>query len=152
MRIEPERPAVLREMAWCWKGRTRIGVEVCWETRNRNVRIPGQEFMGLVRVVPDREWVVPVTEKVEGSERERNNNRFALVVDAYEKLEPVPAERLFGCRLVRREGRAAHSAPKAPVPGRPRTAPSNTAVLAEPDTFKALHDSKMLQETLKEFG
>ena len=148
-------PVLLRRMAEHWKQRTHIGVEVCWETRNRNVRIPGQQFMGLVRIHPDREWVVPVTERVEGGERERNNNHFALVVDAYEKLEPVPAGELFGCRLVRREGRAAHSAPKATDPGRrrpARPAPSNTAVLAEPDTFKALHDSKVLQESLREFG
>ena len=77
VRHEPRTPSELRPMLKAMKGRIGLAVEASWDSRNRNVRIPGQAFMDPCRVDPSRRTIVPIRDPDARTERERNMARLA---------------------------------------------------------------------------
>ncbi len=177
IRHEPRTPSELRRTLAALKGRVGLDVETSWDTRNRNIRIPGQCFMDPCRVDPIRRSIAPIRDADASGERERNMARLAATVEGYEGLRPDGGERLLGvgARLLRIHSKGG-TPPEAAGEGlvtspirssaavkkcgsRPVRTPhaasgiTDTARwLREPDTFRVLHDSGLLYRVLREFG
>jgi hypothetical protein len=96
VRHEPRTPSELRPMLAAIKGRAGLEVETSWDTRHRNIRIPGQSFMDVCRVDPSRRSITPIRDADVSGERERNMDRLVATVDAYEGLRREGGERLLG--------------------------------------------------------
>lgn len=95
IRHKPRRPSELRAMLAAMKERIGLDVETSWDTRNRNIRIPGQCFMDVCRVDPARRSIVPIRDAAVTGERGRNMDRLAATVDGYGMLRRAGGERLL---------------------------------------------------------
>jgi hypothetical protein len=115
VRHEPLTPATLRPMLETLKGRHGLDVETSWDTKNRNIRIPGQCFLDVCRVDPGRRSIVPIRDPDARTERDRNMARLAAVVEAYGALQRGGGERLLD--EGRGSGRRGGPPPKAAVAG-----------------------------------
>jgi len=174
VRHAPRTPATLRPMLEAIKGRHGLAVEASWDTLHRNVRIPGQAFMDACVVDPERRTIVPIRDPDARTEREMNMARLAAVVDGYGRLGLEGGERLLD--EGRGSGRRGGPPPEAAGEGLV-TSPNPEAIAAkkrgstsarkaqtasdnidpkrwlrEPDTFRALHGSGLLRQTLRQFG
>ena len=177
VRHAPRTPSELRPMLAAAKERHGLDVETSWDTKNRNIRIPGQCFMDACRIDPDRRTIVPTRDPDARTERERNMARLAAVVEAYGGLRRGGGERLLRAGAERAaKGLATSPTGECGQPGRvarptggdatgekrgsgsarkARTASDNTDParwLREPDTFRALHGSGLLRQALRLFG
>ena len=86
IRHEPRTPSELRPMLAAIKGRVGLNVEMSWDTRHRNIRIPGQCFLDVCRVDPTTRSIVPIRDSSVSGERERNMARLVATVEGYEGL------------------------------------------------------------------
>ncbi len=176
VRHEPRPPSVLRPTLAALKERVGLDVETSWDTRNRNIRIPGQCFLDVCIVDPARRSIIPIRDAGASGERDRNMARLAATVDGYATLSRRGGERLLrlGTRLlgIRDKGGAARRAGEELVTSpRPRAAAIRkrgstsarnphaasdntdpTRWLSEPDTFRVLHGSGLLRRALREHG
>ena len=102
IRHKPRTPSELRPMLAAFKEHVGLDVESSWDTRHRNIRIPGQCFMDVCRVDPTRRSIVPIRDADASGERERNMDRLATTVEGYGGLRPESGERLLraGTRLL----------------------------------------------------
>lgn len=111
IRHEPHTPSELRPMLAAFKDCHGLDVETSWDTRHRNIRIPGQSFLDVCRVDPARRSIAPIRDAGALGERETNMARLVATVEGYGELGSDGGERLLraagvGTRLLRvhREG------------------------------------------------
>ena len=179
IRHEPRTPSELRPMLETMKGRHGLAVETSWDTRHRNVRVPGQCFMDLCLVDPARRTIVPIRDPEARMERERNMARLAATVDGYGTLRADGGERLLEAGAERAakglaaspigqnggSGRAVRPSNRDTTAGKrgsgsarhirkpaPSDVPDPARWLREPDTFRTLHESGLLRRALREHG
>ncbi len=62
IRHAPRTPSEFRPTISAFKQRHGLDVESSWDSRNRNVRISGQDFVEPCRIDPSRQMIVPVRE------------------------------------------------------------------------------------------
>jgi hypothetical protein len=166
VRHGPRTPSELRPMLEALKGRHGLDVETSWDTKNRNIRIPGQAFMDPCLVDPARRTIAPIRDPEARTERERNMARLAAAVEGYGRLGLEGGERLLHAGAEH----AANGLATSPIPGAdpdgkrgstsarrvrkpaPSDVPDPERWRREPDTFRALHESGLLRRALREHG
>ncbi len=96
IRHEPRTPSELRPTLAALKDRVGLDVETSWDTRHRNIRIPGQCFLDVCSVDPARRSIIPIRDAGAPGERDRNMARLVATVDGYAALNRRGGERLLG--------------------------------------------------------
>lgn len=177
IRHEPRMPSGLRPMLAAVKERHGLDAETSWDTRHRNIRVPGQAFMDPCLVDSARRTIVPIRDPDARTERERNMARLAATVEGYGMLRADGGERLLEAgadraakrlvaspigdggwpgRVARPTGGGTTGEKRGSTSARKAQAASDNTDperwLREPDTFRALHESGLLRRALREHG